>query len=224
MTHIRQRIDTAANWAANNPALHDGEVGWERDTGKAKIGNGATGWNFLPYVVQPTGAVSSVNGKVGAVVLDKTDIGLGNVNNTADSAKPISALQQAALNAKADATNALLFGVPNAPTAATGNNSTQIATTAFVKNVVAGLSTLQYGQHALGAALASGATGNIAVVFPTPFATIPRMTTTPNNSRINTAASLVTVNGFTLSWANWTPAATAGVTPVIDWWAVAPGI
>ena len=36
---------------------------------------------------QPVGAVVSVNGKTGAVVLTKSDIGLGNVDNTSDATK-----------------------------------------------------------------------------------------------------------------------------------------
>ena len=44
--------------------------------------------------------VRSINGKIGAVTLNKTDVGLSNVNNTADINKPISALTQAALDAK----------------------------------------------------------------------------------------------------------------------------
>ena len=39
---------------------------------------------------------------------------------------------QTAVNSKADAANASLTGVPTAPTAAAGTNTTQIATTAFV--------------------------------------------------------------------------------------------
>ena len=50
-----------------------------------------------------TGAVDSVNGKTGNVVLTKADIGLGNVNNTSDLNKPISTATQTALDAKADA-------------------------------------------------------------------------------------------------------------------------
>ena len=45
--------------------------------------------------------VVSVAGRVGAVVLTKADVGLGNVDNTADSAKPISTAMQAALDLKA---------------------------------------------------------------------------------------------------------------------------
>lgn len=48
------------------------------------------------------GAVTSVNGQTGAVTLAKADVGLGNVDNTADAAKPISTATQTALNAKAN--------------------------------------------------------------------------------------------------------------------------
>lgn len=44
-----------------------------------------------------SGAVSSVAGKVGIVTLDKTDVGLGNVNNISDALKPVSADQAAAI-------------------------------------------------------------------------------------------------------------------------------
>lgn len=53
----------------------------------------------LPETYVPP--VTSVAGLTGDVVLNKTNVGLGNVDNTADSAKPISTLQQAALDAKA---------------------------------------------------------------------------------------------------------------------------
>lgn len=43
------RRGTAAEWAAANPVLADGEPGVERDTGKQKIGDGVRTWNALPY-------------------------------------------------------------------------------------------------------------------------------------------------------------------------------
>ena len=46
--------------------------------------------------------VKSVCGKTGAVALGKEDVGLGNVDNTADLEKPVSAAMQAALSVKAD--------------------------------------------------------------------------------------------------------------------------
>jgi len=45
-------------------------------------------------------AVQSVNAKTGVVVLNKTDISLGNVDNTSDANKPISSATQTALDAK----------------------------------------------------------------------------------------------------------------------------
>lgn len=49
-----------------------------------------------------TGAVLSVNGHTGTVVLDKDDVGLGNVDNTADLDKPVSDAVQSALDDKVD--------------------------------------------------------------------------------------------------------------------------
>jgi len=51
----------------------------------------------------PTAPVTSVSGRTGAVTLTKADVGLANVDNTADTAKPISAATQDALDLKADA-------------------------------------------------------------------------------------------------------------------------
>lgn len=44
--------------------------------------------------------VQSVNGATGAVTLGKSDVGLGNVDNTSDADKPISTAAQTALNGK----------------------------------------------------------------------------------------------------------------------------
>lgn len=43
------------------------------------------------------GAVASVAGKTGVVLLDRNDVGLGEVNNTRDSDKPVSTATQNAL-------------------------------------------------------------------------------------------------------------------------------
>jgi hypothetical protein len=48
------------------------------------------------------GAVNSVNGQVGDVVLTKSNLGLGNVDNTSDVNKPISSATQTALDLKVD--------------------------------------------------------------------------------------------------------------------------
>ena len=49
-TLMQQRRDTAANWTTNNPTLKDGEIGYEKDTGYLKIGDGSTAWTSLAYI------------------------------------------------------------------------------------------------------------------------------------------------------------------------------
>ena len=93
-------------------------------------------WSGTIYVEIAKGDVSSVNGRVGLVVLDKTDVGLGNVDNTSDVNKPISTASQNALDLKAPLASPNLTGTPTAPTPSTANNTTTIATTAFVHSRV----------------------------------------------------------------------------------------
>lgn len=65
------------------------------DVGDYVIYNGTT-WEKS----DTTDAVASVAGRTGNVVLTKTDVGLANVDNTTDEAKPVSTATQTALNAK----------------------------------------------------------------------------------------------------------------------------
>ena len=68
-------------------------------------------------VLSASGAVASVNGQTGVVVLDKASVGLGNVDNTSDADKPISTATQAALDGKADkATTLSGYGITDAYT------------------------------------------------------------------------------------------------------------
>jgi hypothetical protein len=48
-TRIQVRRDTATNWTSTNPTLFAGEIGFETDTGKMKIGDGSTAWASLAY-------------------------------------------------------------------------------------------------------------------------------------------------------------------------------
>lgn len=111
------------------------------ETGKIYVAldtNKAYRWSGSTYVYITSGAVDSVAGKTGVVTLDKADVGLSNVDNTADANKPVSTAQQAALDLKANLASPALTGTPTAPTAAAETNTTQIATTAFVTSAVSG--------------------------------------------------------------------------------------
>jgi len=61
-----------------------------------------TGANGTVIALNIAGAapVTSVAGKTGAVTLVKADVGLGSVDNTADTAKPVSTAQQTAIDGK----------------------------------------------------------------------------------------------------------------------------
>jgi hypothetical protein len=59
---IQIRRDTAANWTSTNPTLAAGEIGFETDTGKFKIGNGSTAWTFLAYSFNATISTSQPSG------------------------------------------------------------------------------------------------------------------------------------------------------------------
>lgn len=50
IVRIQLRRGLAADWASHNPLLAQGEVGYETDTRKWKVGNGTDNWNILPYM------------------------------------------------------------------------------------------------------------------------------------------------------------------------------
>lgn len=67
------RRGPAAQWSSVNPTLAQGEIGLETDTGKLKIGDGATPWTALRYGPEvdpgqlPASTVSAVGAPGGSV-------------------------------------------------------------------------------------------------------------------------------------------------------------
>jgi hypothetical protein len=114
-------------------------------------------WSSGTYLLISPSEVTSVNTEVGAVVLDKADIGLGNVDNTSDANKPISSATQTALNAKVETT---LVGAINGVASLDGTGkvpSTQLPS--YVDDV------LEFAN--LAAFPVTGATGIIYVALDT---------------------------------------------------------
>ena len=62
-SRLQQRRDTAANWTSNNPTLAGGEIGYETDTKKFKVGDGSTAWTSLSYAA--AGTVTSITAGTG---------------------------------------------------------------------------------------------------------------------------------------------------------------
>jgi hypothetical protein len=74
-TRMQQRRGTAAQWVSSNagdgPILNAGEIGWESDTNKFKIGDGVSYWDDLTYFVDATDVIAS---SLGAYLQD-SDVG-----------------------------------------------------------------------------------------------------------------------------------------------------
>lgn len=113
----------------------DGEADWQ-------IGDWIVSSGVVWSKVDNSDKVSSVAGKTGAVTLVKGDVGLGNVDNTADADKPISTATQTALDAKqaldADLTAiAALASAADKLPYATGAQAWALATlTAFARSLL----------------------------------------------------------------------------------------
>jgi hypothetical protein len=65
-TRMQQRRGTAAQWTSANPVLNAGEMGWESDTNKFKIGDGTNHWANIDYFID---ANSTVNPSFGSSIV-----------------------------------------------------------------------------------------------------------------------------------------------------------
>jgi hypothetical protein len=66
-TRMQQRRGTAAQWTAANPILAAGEIGFETDTSKFKMGNGSSTWSALTYFANATELAAIVDGAPAAL-------------------------------------------------------------------------------------------------------------------------------------------------------------
>lgn len=82
-TRMQQRRGTAAQWTAANPTLAAGEIGFETDTNKFKVGNGSSAWSSLAYFVDASVVFDSseVQGLIDTAVSNLID-GAPNALNT----------------------------------------------------------------------------------------------------------------------------------------------
>jgi hypothetical protein len=64
-TRMQQRRGTAAQWTAANPILAAGEIGFETDSSKFKMGNGSSTWSALQYYANAAELAAIVDGAPG---------------------------------------------------------------------------------------------------------------------------------------------------------------
>jgi len=208
---MQQRRGTAAQWistnSGNGPILAIGEIGYESDTNKFKIGDGVNHWLNLPYfvdlattiagapgllnsldelaaaigddpaffttvatnlsnhqadttaihgiadtslLVTTTGTQTLTNKTITSPVgLVKADVGLGSVDNTSDTNKPVSTAQATAIaTAKSEAITAAGTDATTKATAArdaaitSATNYTDAAVASIIDTAPAALNTL----------------------------------------------------------------------------------
>ena len=118
------------------------DINESAEIAQSKISGLGTALGLKAPLADPT-FTGTVNG------VTKSHVGLGNVDNTSDANKPVSTATQTALDLKlnfaaaetnyAPLASPALTGVPTAPTAAAATNTTQVATTAYVRGEVAAL-------------------------------------------------------------------------------------
>ena len=138
-------VITRQDTNGTKPLLQVGELGYDNfpaggDEGRVWVGTGTSN-----IAQAKKSEVMAVDSKADTHIarddnphgVTKAQVGLGNANDTSDADKPISIATQDALDLKANADNAVLTGIPTAPTATVGTDTTQLATTAFVKAEVA---------------------------------------------------------------------------------------
>jgi hypothetical protein len=158
---IRLRRGTSAQWATSTIVLATAELGLDTTLNKLKVGNGMYTWPNLPFInVLPSelaelsqDAINSAlvmglhmtktyDDTLNTITVSST---LTNVDNTSDADKPISTATSTALALKAPLANPALTGIPTAPTAVSTTNTTQIATTEFVKTAISNVIDLAPG-------------------------------------------------------------------------------
>jgi hypothetical protein len=126
--------------SANNYSLPTNLAGDDIDIDTTAL-SGATVISDLDLNIttNTSGLVTDANGSISTRDLTPSDLGLGNVDNTSDANKPVSTAQQTEIDTKADLASPALTGNPTAPTQADNDNSTKIATTAYVQREVSDL-------------------------------------------------------------------------------------
>ena len=107
--------------------------------------------------VDNNNSVTSVAGRQGNIVLTKSDVGLGNVDNTSDANKPVSTATQTALNLKQNSLGFTPENVANKATSLASPDNTKYPTSLAVSNAIAAIP-VAAGGETLGSVVARGAT------------------------------------------------------------------
>ena len=153
-TRMQQRRGTAAQWTASNPVLGAGEIGFETDTNKFKIGNGSTAWTSLSYFIDGSslidGAPDLLNtlNELAAALGDDPAFFTTVANNLANSVATLSNSQTATSNALG-VVQGDIVSISNSIGSIQNNISTQSNTIQGLTNSLSSHEALQANVHGI---------------------------------------------------------------------------
>jgi microcystin-dependent protein len=116
---LQLRRGTAAEWTAANPILAVGEPGFEVDTLKMKLGDGATAWTSLTYVGGAGNAISALSAltpAAGKVPYFTSGSAAAMVDSTSYGRALLNVANEAALKSLINAEAGTDFATPSALT------------------------------------------------------------------------------------------------------------
>jgi hypothetical protein len=128
-TRIQLRRGDASEWTSVDPVLSEGELGYETDTGKFKIGNGSSLWSALDYFLDSsslseylTQASASTTYQAKVTNVDDTEIGYlnnasANIQTQLNSKAPVTSpvISDLSLNALTDTSTPLIINTAQPP-------------------------------------------------------------------------------------------------------------
>ena len=74
LTRMQQRRGTASQWASDNPILSAGEIGFEVDNSRFKIGDGVNTWSALDYFSNEADVTTAINNAISNLVDGAPDL------------------------------------------------------------------------------------------------------------------------------------------------------
>ena len=150
---INLRRDSAADWTSEDPTMTAGEIGFETDTNRFKVGDGSTVWSSLEYFVDETAIPTITTYTTGWV---SAAAGLQNQNWTVTHGLTAN-ISDLIINIciSSDGTEANAIGLPQHTYSVSNHGMTIFQTSTAAFDIQTGSSGLTY---------LSDANGNVAAI------------------------------------------------------------
>ena len=181
---MQQRRGTASQWTSANPILNAGEIGFESDTNKFKIGDGTNHWADLGYFVDADtlidgapGLLDTLNELAAAIGDDPSffttvatnlsnhQADTTNVHGIADTAELATKAFAASLLTGATKSNITITGDKNGLTITAENGVSDSNTDNLVEGSTNKYFTNERAQDAVADAIAAGTHSNITITY-----------------------------------------------------------